>query len=323
MNNFVKAVFLDLGATSYHEDLDLSRLRTVCNELQTWEHTRPGQRLQHIGDANIVISNKVVLDAPLLKSLRHQLKLICVAATGVNNIDLQTAAELGIPVTNIRDYASQSVAEHVMAMIFALRRQLPAWRQALAGGAWQRSPHFCLLDFPINEIAGSTLAIIGYGVLGRAVEQMAQALGMNVIIAEHPDKLPRANRVLFETALASADVVSLHCPLTAETRHLINAERLRQMKSSAILINTARGGIVDEQALLQALQSGGIAAAGIDVVEQEPPPDDSPLLQASLPNLLVTPHIAWASRKARQTLTDQLADVIASWQNGELVNRVV
>lgn len=316
-----EAVFLDLGCTS-HDDLDLTRLQTACGTLKTWSQTLPGERLQHIGNASIVISNKVILDRPLLRSLAIQVKLICVAATGTNNIDLQAAQEFNIPVTNIRDYASQSVAEHVIAMIFALRRQLPAWQQALQQGEWHRSPHFCLLDYAMPQVAGSTLAIIGHGVLGKAVEKTAQALGINVIIAEHPGKPVREGRVNFETALQQADIISLHCPLTNETRNLINAERLLLMKPGAILINTARGGIVDETALLQALKTGHLAGAGIDVLEQEPPQENSPLLREPLPNLIVTPHVAWASRNARQTLVDQLADIIESWKAGELRNRV-
>ena len=316
-----KAVFLDLDSTS-HNDLDLNRLHQACGELRTWGHTLPEQRLAHIADAEIIISNKVVLDAPVLHALAGQVKLICVAATGTNNIDIVTARALGITVTNIRNYASQSVAEHVMAMIFALRRQLPAYQQALQRGDWQRSQHFCLLDYPMSEIAGSTLAIIGYGALGQATAKLAQAVGMQIMIAEQPHQAVRAGRVAFETALAQADVLSLHCPLTEQTRDLINAERLRLMKPSALLINTARGGIVNEAALRTALQEGWIAGAGMDVLVTEPPKADALLLNVPLPNLLITPHVAWASRKARQTLIDQLAHIMTSWQQGIAVNVV-
>lgn len=316
-----EAVFLDLGCTS-RDDLDLTRLHNACGVLKVCSQTLPGQRLQHIGNASIVISNKVVLDRPLLHSLATHVKLICIAATGTNNVDLHAAQEFGIPVANIRDYASQSVAEHVIAMIFALRRQLPAWQKALQQGEWHRSPHFCLLDHAMPQVAGSTLVIIGYGALGKAVEKIAQALGMRVLIADHPGRSPRAGRVAFDEALQQADIVSLHCPLTDETRNLINVERLRQMKQGAILINTARGGMVDEQALLQALKKGHLGGAGIDVLEQEPPRENSPLLHEQLPNLIVTPHVAWASRNARQTLVDQLADVIENWKAGKKINQV-
>ena len=317
-----KAVFLDLGSTS-RDDLDLTRLQQACGQLQLWDTTTPTERVAHIDDAEIIISNKVVLDAPLLQALAGQIKLICVAATGTNNVDLTTAQALGIPVTNIRDYASQSVAEHTLALIFALRRQLVAYHQAVHNGAWQHSPHFCLLDYPIHPLAGSTIAIIGYGTLGKATAQLASAVSMKVVIAEQPGQTLRTGRVPFEDALAMADIVSLHCPLTEQTRHLINAQRLSLMKPTALLINTARGGIVDEYALLRALQTGQLGGAGIDVLAQEPPQEDSPLLQVSLPHLIVTPHIAWASHPARQALIDQLTDIIGHWHKGEWQNRVV
>jgi glycerate dehydrogenase len=197
-----------------------------------------------------------------------------------------------------------------------------AYRQALQQGAWQASPHFCLLDYPMPPIAGSTLAIVGYGTLGQAVAQLAQAVGMQLLLAELPNAPLREGRVSFEQALAQADVLSLHCPLTEQTRDLINAERLQQMKSNALLINTARGGMVDEVALVQALKQGWIGGAGIDVLAKEPPDENSPLLQVELPNLIVTPHIAWASQTARQTLVDQLATIIQSWQSGQLINAI-
>lgn len=317
-----KAVFLDLGSTS-HDDLDLSRLHTACGELTSWNQTRLEQRLQHIQNADIIISNKVILDAEILEQLQGQIKLICIAATGTNNVDLNAAKALNIPVTNIRDYASQSVAEHVMALIFALYRQLPSWQHDVPRGAWSLSPHFCLLNPPIRDIAGATLGIVGYGVLGQAVAAHAQALGMQVIVAERPtaDSV-RAGYMAFDDVLAQADIISLHCPLSPETANLFDAQRLQQMKAGAILINTARGGIVDEIALLQALQSGHLAGAGMDVLAQEPPPADHPLLHAQLPNLLITPHVAWASRSARQTLINQLAEIIERWQHGDILNRV-
>lgn len=316
-----QAVFLDLGSTS-HADLDLSHLNQVCESITYWDHTSLLQRIEHIGKAEIIITNKVLIDAPILEALQTQIKLICIAATGTNNVDLVTAKRLGIPVTNIRHYANQSVAEHTLALIFTLRRQIIAYRQALQQGAWQASPHFCLLDYPMPPIAGSTLAILGYGTLGQAVAQLARQVSMQILLAEQPNAPIREGRVSFEQALAQADVLSLHCPLTEQTRHLMNAERLQQMKSTALLINTARGGIVDEVALVQALKAGWIGGAGIDVLAKEPPDAASPLLQVNLPNLIVTPHVAWASQTARQTLVDQLASIIQSWQQGKLINLV-
>ena len=316
------AVFLDLGSTSHH-DLDLSKLEKTCTTLTLYDFTTPEQVLEHIGNAEIVISNKVMLNATTLQTLAKQLKLICIAATGTNNVDLQAAQTLGIPVTNIRDYASQSVAEHVIALIFTLKRQLLAYQQAVQQGAWQRSPHFCLLDYPITPIAESTLGIVGYGTLGQATARLAEKLGMQVLIADRPQQTPRSGRLAFEQVLQQADILSLHCPLTAETQQMINSERLSLMRPNTLLINTARGGLVDEVALLQALKQGVIAGAGIDVLTQEPPKADSLLLQQQLPNLIITPHIAWASLPARQTLIDQLATIIEQFKQGHSMNRVV
>lgn len=316
------AVFLDLGSTSHH-DLDLSKLEKACTTLTLYDFTTPEQVLEHIGKAEIVISNKVILNATTLQTLAKQLKLICIAATGTNNVDLQAAQTLGIPVTNIRDYASQSVAEHVIALIFTLKRQLLAYQQAVQQGAWQRSPHFCLLDYPITPIAESTLGIVGYGTLGQATARLAEKLGMQILIAERPQQTPRSGRLAFEQVLQQADILSLHCPLTTETQQMINSERLSLMQPNALLINTARGGLVDEAALLQALKQGVIAGAGIDVLTQEPPKADSLLLQQQLPNLIITPHIAWASLPARQTLIDQLATIIEQFKQGHSMNRVV
>ena len=317
-------VFLDTASTQAG-DLDLNVLVNAAQgQLTLWPHTHVEQLRDHIGKANIVISNKVPLDAPLIHSLQDSLKLICVAATGTNNIDLTAAQHFKIPVTNVRDYGSQSVAEHVFSLIFALSRSLPAYQQELNQGAWQRSEQFCLLNHPIRELAGSTLLIIGSGTLGQATARLGQALGLRILFAERPNSPTRTGRIALEEGLKQADIVSLHCPLTPETQHLINAERLKLMQPHALLINTARGGIVDEVALLAALTHGWIGGAGIDVLPQEPPIHGNPLLAAPLTNLIVTPHIAWASRTARQRLIEQLAQIIHTFiTTGEVLNRVV
>lgn len=317
-----QTVFLDFASTSRH-DLDLTQLEQACGTLTLWEDTNPSTVLEHIGKAEIVISNKVLINAATLQALKDQVKLICVAATGTNNVDLEAARDLDIPVCNVRNYGSRSVAEHCIGLIFALARQIPAYHQAVQTGIWQQSKHFCLLDYPITEIAGKTLGIIGYGALGQATAELATAIGMNVIIAERSDASRiRPDRVSLEELFAQADVISLHCPLTEQTKAFINAERLKQMKPSALLINTARGGLIHEADLVVALQNGTIAGAGLDVLSIEPPTAANPLLQQSLPNLIITPHIAWASHKARQTLVDQLAEVISSFQQGQLLNQV-
>lgn len=317
-----RVTFLDFDSTS-RDDLDLSRLQNSCDALTLWPHTRPDQLSAHIADTDVIISNKVVLNAELLQKYQQRIKLICVAATGTNNIDLQAAKKLGIPVTNVRDYGSQSVAEHAIGLLFNLSRQINAYQQSIAQGDWQRSNSFCLLDHPITELAGKTFAVIGYGTLGQATARLAQALGMKLLIAEREDaEIIRPDRVPLDTLFNEADVISLHCPLTEQTRDLVNAKRLRQMKRSAFLLNTARGGIVNENDLLIALQQEEIAGAAIDTLEQEPPGDDSVLLSTTPPNLIITPHIAWASQRARQTLIDQIADIIAAWQQGKLINEV-
>ena len=317
-----QAVFLDFASTS-RNDLDLSKLKAACPSLILHAHTTLEQRIEHVGKANIIISNKVVLDKPLFDALHPQIKLICVAATGTNNIDLAAAKTYGIPVTNIRNYASRSVAEHTVGLIFSLARQIPAYQQAVRRGDWTKSQQFCLLDYPITELAGKTLGLIGYGALGKATAQLAEAVGLKVLVAERPDlSLVRSGRVKFDALLAQADIVSLHCPLTPETHHFINAKRLKQMKSSAWLINTARGALVEPHDLIQALREQWIAGAALDVLSTEPPALHEPLLQAKLANLIITPHVAWASQAARQTLIDQLATIIAAWQQGELINQV-
>lgn len=317
-----QAVFLDYASTS-HDDLDLTRLRHACGQLQLWEATQADNLLEHIGQAEIVISNKVILNATTLTALKDQIKLICVAATGTNNIDLEVAQQLGIPVCNVRNYGNRSVAEHCLSLIFALARQLPAYHQAVQAQAWQKSKHFCLLDYPITEVAGKTLGIIGYGSLGQATAELAAAVGMQILVAERLDApTVRTGRVSLHELLARADFISLHCPLTEQTKAFINAERLQHMKPSAFLINTARGGLICEADLLTALQTHQIAGAALDVLSLEPPTTDNPLLQTSLPNLIITPHIAWASRSARQTLIEQLADIISSFQTNHLINQV-
>lgn len=317
-----QAVFLDYASTS-HDDLDLTRLRHACGQLQLWEATQADNLLEHIGQAEIVISNKVILNAATLTALKDQIKLICVAATGTNNIDLAVAQQLGIPVCNVRNYGNRSVAEHCLSLIFALARQLTAYHQAVQAQAWQKSKHFCLLDYPITEVAGKTLGIIGYGSLGQATAELAAAVGMQILVAERLDApTVRTGRVSLHELLARADFISLHCPLTEQTKAFINAERLQHMKPSAFLINTARGGLICEADLLTALQTHQIAGAALDVLSLEPPTTDNPLLQTSLPNLIITPHIAWASRSARQTLIEQLADIISSFQANHLINQV-
>lgn len=317
----MRGVFLDKDSVD-HQDLDWSALDAALDSYQCFGHTAPGAIGERIDQAEVVITNKVVLDGEQL-GRAERLKLICIAATGTNNVDLEAAGQRGIAVSNVTAYATQSVTEHVFAMLLSLIRQLPAYTRAVANGAWSRSTHFCLLDFPITQLAGKCLGIVGYGELGQSVANMARAFGMEVLISQRPGGEAQAGRVALEQLLPRVDVLSLHCPLTQATRDLIDAAALERMKPDSIVINTARGGIVDEAALARALREGEIGGACIDVLSQEPPPVDHPLLAEDIPNLLLTPHIAWASVQARQRCLDEVAANIEAFRRQQVRNRVV
>ena len=253
-----------------------------------------------------------------------KLRLVAVAATGVNNVDLDACRERGVAVTNIRGYAEHTVPEHVFMLLLALRRNLFAWRQTLAAGAWQKARTFCLFDHEMHDLAGTTLGLIGHGSIGRGVARLAQAFGMQVLLAEHKGAADcRAGYTPFDEVLARADHLTLHCPLTPETRNLIGSREFGLMKRNAVLINCARGGLVDEAALLAALATRRIAGAALDVLAVEPPTAGNPLLELDLPNLLITPHVAWASREAMQALGEQLIHVIEAFVAGRPINLVV
>lgn len=273
--------------------------------------------------ASIAICNKLPLRSDTLCEL-PELKLIAVAASGVDNIDLDFCRSHGIAVCNTRGYAVNSLPEHALMLMLTLRRNLVAYREDVNAGRWHEATQFCLLGHPIGDLRGSILGIIGYGTLGKAMAALARAIGMQVLVAEHKNsKEVREGRVAFDDVLRNSDVISLHCPLNDQTRNLIGVEELRTMKPQAILINTARGGLIDDVALVNALATGQIAGAGIDVLRVEPPQNDNELLKATLPNLIVTPHNAWASRQAMQTLADQLIDNLEAFVRGEPRNLIV
>ncbi|MET0086721.1 MAG: 2-hydroxyacid dehydrogenase [Sedimenticola sp.] len=316
-----KAVFLDLETVS-RDDIDLSPLDATPYEWQYHHATLPAETRERIAGAELVVSNKVVLDVDTLQQ-SSGLKLVCIAATGTNNVDLTRAGELGIAVTNVAGYSTPAVVQHVFALVLSLTTRLFDYRTALQDGAWQRSDQFCLLDFPIRELQGKRLGIVGYGALGSAVAQVAEAFGMEILIAQRPGGEPAPGRLPLDELLPRVDVLSLHCPLTEQTRNLIGDRELALMKNDALLINTARGGIVDETALSAALRSGQLGGAGIDVLGVEPPREGNPLLEPGIPNLVVTPHTAWASRESRQRLIDGVAENIRAYLAGEVRNRVV
>lgn len=272
---------------------------------------------------DILVTNKVILD-PARLAMADRLKLICVAATGTNNVDLQAAAERQIPVCNVTGYATDSVVQHVFMLIFNLLREFPAYVHDVHAQKWQTSPYFCLLDHSIRSVRDLCLGIIGYGELGQAVAATARHFGMQVRVAQSfmPGAKKDPQRLPLDTVLAEADILSLHCPLSKYTENLLDASAFAKMKSTALLINTARGGIVNERDLLVALEQKQIAGAALDVLAQEPPPVHHPLIDAAIPNLIITPHIAWASLSARQQLLDGVAQNVQSWLEGACRNRV-
>jgi glycerate dehydrogenase len=314
------AVFLDLASVD-RADLDLAALHRAAGPWATFLQTPPELTAARIADAMVVVTNKVVIDRAVMAACPG-LRLVCVAATGTNNVDLVAAGERGVAVCNVTGYATPSVVQHVLALMLALTTRLAEHAAAARDGRWAASDLFCLLDFPFRELAGRTLGIVGYGELGRGVARVAQALGMSVLVAQRPGGPAQEGRLPLDELLARADVVTLHVPLADNTLGLIGARELGLMKSDALLINTARGGIVDEDALVAALRAGRLGGAGVDVLAVEPPRGPSPLLEDPPPNLIVTPHVAWASREARQRLIDEVARNVAAFAAGEARNRV-
>jgi glycerate dehydrogenase len=293
-----------------------------AHDWRDYPATAPGELVGRLRDATIAITNKVPIRAPEIAQLPN-LKMIAVAATGTDNVDLAACRERGIVVSNIRDYSLVSVPEHCFTLMLALRRNLRAYVADVEAGHWERSTRFCLLDHLIGDLAGSRLGIVGYGALGRRVAQIGRAFGMEIAVATRSPVLEAdVLQLPLDELLATSDVVSLHLPLTGQTRHMIGARELASMKKSSILINTARGGLVDEAALAEALTNGVIAGAGFDVLSKEPPVADNPLLKLRLPNFVLTPHVAWASGGAMQTLADMLVDNIEAFVAGSPKNTV-
>jgi len=330
----MRAVILD-HATLAPADLTLEPLWQLPVEWQVFDATAPHETAARVREADVVLTNKVTLDAQLLRS-EPGIKLIVIMATGTNNVDL--ARELGIAVSNIVNYSTESVVQHTFALMLTLATKLLQYRADIADGRWRQSKQFGLLDHPVMELHGKTLGIIGYGTIGRRVADVARAFGMQVLIAQRAHKSndgidaqseslstvqsDTERRVPLAELLASADIVSLHCPLTADNRCMINADAIACMKSQSLFINVSRGGLVDEQALADALKAGRIAGAGIDVLSEEPPVTGNPLLAPDVPNIIVTPHSAWASREARQTLVNDVAAIIDAFMQGQRINAV-
>lgn len=312
-------VFLDAATLA---ETDLSPLQLPGVNLTLYPQTSAQQLLSRAAAAQVLISNKVPLDAQTIAAL-PQLRCILVAATGLNTVDLIAAKAAGIVVCNVQGYAGTAVPQQVFALLLQLTNQINAYQQSVRNGLWSKSPLFCLHQQPIEELAGKTMTLVGYGDLGQATGRLAEAFGMKLLIAERHDATTiRAGRTEFITALRQADVLSLHCPLTKETAHLINAQRLSELKPSCLLINTARGGLIDEAALASALLSGKIAGAALDVLSTEPPAVDHPLLHPAIPHLIITPHVAWASRQAMQRLVAQLAENLQAFLQQQPIRQV-
>ena len=311
----LRAVFLDHPSLDLG-DLDLATLRALFAELVLHERSAPEQVAARLQGAQVAISNKVHLDAATFAAC-PELKLVLIAATGTNNVDLAAARAHGVTVCNCQGYGTPSVAQHTLLLLLALATALPDYQAAVRAGRWQQASQFCLLDFPIVELEGKTLGLLGHGELGSAVAQLARAFGMHVLLGQLPGRPAVDGRLPLDELLPQVDALTLHCPLTEQTRNLIGARELALLKPGAFLINTARGGLVDEQALADALRAGRLGGAATDVLSVEPPKDGNPLLAADVPRLIVTPHSAWGSREARQRIVGQLAENAAAFLAGE------
>ncbi|NVJ59163.1 MAG: D-2-hydroxyacid dehydrogenase [Gammaproteobacteria bacterium] len=330
----MKVVFLDAGTITpithcpidveklslEHFDVDMSALTKLNHDVIFFNRTQPSEVLSRCTDADIIITNKVNLNRQLLEQLK-QTKLICVSATGVNNIDLAAAEENKIGVCNVAGYSTNSVAQITFHLLLQLTNRISELKNQLSRKSWADHPHFSVLATQFHELSGKTFGVIGYGEIGRAVSNIARAFGMKLLIAQLPNRPSAPYRLPLNSFLPQCDVVSLHCPETEETKQLVNQEFLGRMKPKALLLNTARGGLIDETALAHALQQGTIAGAGIDVLSQEPPSADNPLLSAK--NCIVTPHIGWTSVEARQTLVNEIAENIAAFHDNNKRNRLV
>ena len=316
----MKAAYLDYQSLDKN-DLNFDELHAVFKELTLYPSTHADEILERVRDLDVILTNKVMVDAKTIEQCPN-LKLILISATGTNNVDLEAARKKGIVVANCQGYGTAAVAQHTMSLMLALSTSLLQYDQAVKSGQWNQSKIFCLLDYPIIELSGKTLGIIGYGELGKAVAKIAEAFGMRVLIGALPNRPTDASRIPFAELLPQVDFLSLHCPLTEQTRDLIGTAQFKQMKNSAFLINCARGGIVNEAALKDALIHGHIAGAATDVLTVEPPKDGNVLLDAHIPNLIITPHSAWGSVDARQRIVQQMAENTRAFLKGQPIRQV-
>ncbi|WP_214511265.1 2-hydroxyacid dehydrogenase [Pseudomonas brassicacearum] len=306
MTNTARAVFLDHPSLDLG-DLDLGPLRSCFSDLQLFARTTPDQVIERLKGATVAITNKIVIDAQAMAA-SPELKLILISATGTNNVDLAAARSHGITVCNCQGYGTPSVAQHTIMLLLNLATRLADYQKAVGEGRWQQASQFCLLDYPIVELEGKTLGLLGHGELGSAVGRLAEAFGMRVLLGQIPGRPARPDRLPLEQLLPQVDALTLHCPLNEHTRNFIGARELAQLKPGAFVVNTARGGLIDEQALAEALRNGHLGGAATDVLSVEPPAQGNPLLAGDIPRLIVTPHNAWGSREARQRIVGQMSE---------------
>ena len=322
MSSKPSAVFLDFATLGPEVN---TRSLDALVDARYFQYSDRRELAERLEDAEIAILNKVKLDGDAIRAA-PRLRLVVLTATGTDNVDTAAAGARGIGVANVRDYCSAAVAQHVFALILELTHHIGRYDELARSGAWAASPSFALFDRPIRELGGRTLGIVGFGALGQAVARLGRCFGMDVLVSARPRRETGdagSGRAPFATVLREADVLSLHCPLTEATHHLIGAPELKRMKQNALLINTARGALVDADALAAALRRGEIGGAGIDVLPVEPPPSNEPLLAKDIPNLVVTPHVAWAAREARQRALEQVAENVASFLSGGRLRRIV
>jgi glycerate dehydrogenase len=315
------ASFLDFATLG--PGVDTSKLDTVV-QASYFDYSDPDDIPARLEGCEVALLNKVKLGKSVFDKC-PDLRMIAITATGADNVDTAAARDAGIAVANVRDYCSSAVAQHVFALALSLTQQIGMYDGLVRSGVWSKGRSFSLFDFPIRELSGRNLGIVGFGSLGRAVARIGEAFGMNLLVAARVGSSARVadGRMPFDEVLAEADILSLHCPLSDATRHMIDADALSRMKRDALLINTARGALIDHEALANALRSGEIAGAGIDVFSTEPPPVTDPLLVGDVPNLIVTPHIAWAALESRQRALDQVAEDIESFYSGGTLRRLV
>jgi glycerate dehydrogenase len=316
----MKAVFLDYASLDQN-DLDFSQLHNIYDELILYPATSSSELLERVQNVDVIITNKVVVSAEIMQQCSN-LKLILISATGTNNIDLVQAKKQGIVVCNCQAYGTAAVAQHTLMLMLNLATSFREYDRAVQQGEWNNATQFCLLNYPIIELAGKTLGIIGFGELGKAIAKLAEAFGMNILVAQLPNRPLHSARIHLAELLPQVDFLTLHCPLTEETRDLIADAEFNLMKKTAFLINCARGGVVNETALAEALIKQKIASAATDVLTVEPPKNGNVLLNNNIPNLIITPHSAWGSVDARQRIVNQLIENTLAYQKGQAIRQV-